>query len=50
MPVVAVAGSSKASARAKADALHVDKAYGSYEELLDDYRAAIENRGMIQAA
>jgi predicted dehydrogenase len=34
--VVAVAGSSKASARAKADALHVEKAYGSYEELLDD--------------
>ena len=34
--VVAVAGSSPASARAKADALHVDKAYGSYEELLAD--------------
>src|SRR5688572_25388873 len=34
--VIAVAGSSKASARAKADALHVEKAYGSYEELLDD--------------
>ena len=34
--VVAVAGSSKASAQAKADALHIDKAYGSYEELLND--------------
>ena len=34
--VVAVAGSSPASARAKADALHVEKAYGSYEELLAD--------------
>ena len=34
--VVAVAGSSKASAQAKADALHVGKAYGSYQELLDD--------------
>ena len=34
--VVAVAGSTKASAQAKADALHVDKAYGSYEELLAD--------------
>jgi predicted dehydrogenase len=34
--VVAVAGSSKASAQAKADALHIGKAYGSYEELLDD--------------
>ena len=36
--VVAVAGSSEASARAKADSLHVEKAYGSYEELLDDPR------------
>jgi predicted dehydrogenase len=34
--VVAVAGSSKASAQAKADALHIAKAYGSYQELLDD--------------
>jgi predicted dehydrogenase len=34
--IVAVAGSSKASAQAKADALHIGKAYGSYEELLDD--------------
>jgi len=34
--VVAVAGSSKASAQAKADALHIGTAYGSYQELLDD--------------
>ena len=34
--VVAVAGSSAASARAKADSLHVEQAYGSYQELLDD--------------
>ena len=34
--VVAVAGSSKASAQKKADALGAPKAYGSYEELLDD--------------
>jgi predicted dehydrogenase len=34
--VVAVAGSSKASAQAKADAMHIGKAYGSYTELLDD--------------
>src|SRR5215203_1355734 len=34
--VVAVAGSSEASAKAKADALGADKAYGSYEALLDD--------------
>src|SRR6188768_4187903 len=34
--VVAVAGSSEASARAKADALGARKAYGSYEALLDD--------------
>src|SRR5687767_11055698 len=34
--VVAVAGSSAKSARAKADSLHIDKAYGSYEELLAD--------------
>jgi len=34
--IVAVAGSSKASAQAKADALHIDKAYGSYQELLAD--------------
>ena len=34
--VVAVAGSSEASAQAKAEALGVPKAYGSYEALLDD--------------
>ncbi len=34
--IVAVAGSSKESAKAKADALHVDTSYGSYEELLND--------------
>src|SRR4051794_24693390 len=34
--VVAVAGSSKASAQAKADALHIGTAYGSYAELLAD--------------
>ena len=34
--VVAVAGSSEASAAAKAKALGVPKAYGSYEALLDD--------------
>jgi predicted dehydrogenase len=34
--VVAVAGSSEASARKKADALGARKAYGSYEALLDD--------------
>jgi predicted dehydrogenase len=34
--VVAVAGSSKASAQAKADTLHIGKAYGSYEELFND--------------
>src|SRR6266536_916890 len=34
--VVAVAGSSEASARKKADALGVPKAYGSYEELAAD--------------
>jgi predicted dehydrogenase len=34
--IVAVAGSSKESAKAKADAMHVDKSYGSYEELLND--------------
>ena len=34
--VVAIAGSSDASAQAKADALGVPKAYGSYEALLDD--------------
>src|SRR4051812_6703808 len=34
--IVAVAGSSKETARAKADALHIDKAYGSYAELLAD--------------
>ena len=34
--VVAVAGSSEASAKAKAEALGAAKAYGSYEALLDD--------------
>jgi predicted dehydrogenase len=34
--VVAIAGSSEASARKKADALHVPKAYGSFEALLGD--------------
>jgi predicted dehydrogenase len=34
--VVAVAGSSAASARAKADAWHVPRAYGSYAELVAD--------------
>ena len=34
--VVAVAGSSEASAKAKADALGARKAYGNYEALLDD--------------
>lgn len=34
--VVAIAGSSEASARKKADALHVPKAYGSVEALLAD--------------
>ncbi len=34
--VVAVAGSSQASARNKADALRVEKAYGSYQALIDD--------------
>ena len=39
--IVAVAGSSAASARAKADALHVEQAYGSYKELLDDPRVQV---------
>ncbi|PYR57427.1 MAG: dehydrogenase [Acidobacteria bacterium] len=34
--VVAVAGSNEASARSKAAALNVDKAYGNYQALLDD--------------
>jgi predicted dehydrogenase len=34
--VVAIAGSSEASARAKADALGVPRAYGSYDALIDD--------------
>ena len=34
--VVAIAASTKASARAKADALHVPKAYDSYEALAAD--------------
>jgi len=34
--VVAIAASSEASARRKADALGVPKAYGSYEELIAD--------------
>jgi predicted dehydrogenase len=39
--IVAVAGSSAASARAKADSLHVEQAYGSYRELLDDPRVQV---------
>jgi predicted dehydrogenase len=39
--IVAVAGSSAQSARAKADALHVERAYGSYQELLDDPRVQV---------
>ena len=34
--IVAVAGSSEASAQKKADALGARKAFGSYEALLDD--------------
>src|SRR5712691_3170280 len=34
--VVAVAGSSEASARSKADALRIEKSYGTYQALLDD--------------
>lgn len=34
--VVAIASSSDASAKAKAEALHVPRAYGSYEALLED--------------
>jgi predicted dehydrogenase len=34
--VVAIAGSSDASARKKADALAIERSYGSYEALLDD--------------
>jgi predicted dehydrogenase len=34
--VVAIAGSSEASARKKADSLNIERAYGSYEALLDD--------------
>src|SRR5262245_51384877 len=34
--IVGIAASSKASARAKADALGVPKAYGGYEELVSD--------------
>src|SRR5947207_10956499 len=34
--VVAVAGSSEASAKTKASALHIPKAYGSYEALVAD--------------
>ena len=34
--VVAIAGSSEASARKKADALSIERSYGSYEALLDD--------------
>src|SRR5437763_1950865 len=34
--VVAIASSNDASAREKADALHVPRSYGSYEALLDD--------------
>lgn len=39
--VVAIAGSSEASARKKADALGIPKAYGSYEALLDDPAIAV---------
>ena len=41
MDVVAVAGSNARSARAKADALHVEQGYGSYQELLDDPRVQV---------
>ena len=34
--VVAIAGSSDASARKKADVLGIERSYGSYEALLDD--------------
>jgi len=34
--VVAIASSSEASAKSKAEALHVPRAYGSYEALMDD--------------
>ena len=34
--VVAIAGSSDASAKKKADALGIERSYGSYEALLDD--------------
>jgi predicted dehydrogenase len=34
--VIAVAGSNDASAKAKAEALHVPRAYGSYEALIND--------------
>jgi predicted dehydrogenase len=34
--VVAVAGSNDASAKAKAEALHVPRGYGTYEALIDD--------------
>src|SRR5262244_1360318 len=34
--VVAVASSSEASAKSKVEALHVPRAYGSYESLMDD--------------
>src|SRR5262245_21614652 len=34
--VVAIAGSSEASAKKKADALGIPKAYGSYQALIDD--------------
>jgi predicted dehydrogenase len=34
--VIAVAGSNEASARAKAEALHIPRAYGNYEALIED--------------
>jgi predicted dehydrogenase len=36
LDVVAIAGSSEQSAKQKADALGIPKAYGSYQALLDD--------------
>ena len=43
--VVAVAGSTEASAKAKADALGARKAYGSYEALLDDPDVQVVHNG-----
>jgi predicted dehydrogenase len=39
--VVAIAASSERSARTKADALGVDRAYGGYEQLIDDPRVDV---------